>query len=221
MRSQEALLEARAWMGGLIGDRRKEPRDDILSRLANAEEEGTRLSEAQLFSTCVTFMIGGHETTTNLIGNGMLALLQCPDQAQRLTEDPRLIDGAVEEMLRFDAPTQRAHRIAINDVALRGKTIRKGDFVQPVLAAANRDPDRFKNPDGFDVKREDNKHVSFGLGPHFCPGAALARLEAQIAIPELLRRLPSLKIPEGVRVEYGPNNFFRGLKALPLEFGRP
>jgi cytochrome P450 len=221
LRSQEALLEARDWMGGLIEDRRETPRDDLLSRLANAEVEGSSLSEAQLFSTCVTFMIGGHETTTNLIGNGMYALLQRPDQVQCLKEEPTRIAGAVEEMLRFDAPTQRAHRIATRDIELRGQVIREGDFVQPVLGAANRDPGRFDDPDQFDIQRKDNKHLAFGLGPHFCPGAALARLEAQIAVEQLLRRMPHLRLADGARVEYGPNNFFRGLTALPLEFDTP
>jgi len=220
MKSQEALLEARKWMGGLIDDRRKAPREDLLSRLANAEEEGTHLSDVQLFSTCVTFMIGGHETTTNLIGNGMYALLQRPEQIQRLQENPSGIDDAVEEMLRFDAPTQRAHRIATEDIELRGRTIRKGDFVQAVLGSANRDPGRFDDPDTFDIERRENKHVSFGLGPHFCPGAALARLEAKIAIHELLKRMPNLRIEDPASIEYGPNNFFRGLKSLPLKFDK-
>ena len=217
-RSQEALLEARAWLGALIDQRRKQPCDDLLSRLANPQEQGTRLSEAELFSTCVTFMIGGHETTTNLIGNGMFALLQRPDQVQDLRGGPQLIGSAVEEMLRYDAPSQRAHRIAAREIDLRGQTIRKGEFVQQVLAAANRDPDEFDRPDEFNIHRRDNSHVSFGIGPHFCPGAPLARLEAQIAIPALLRRLPNLRLAEDAAIAYGPNNFFRGLTALPLEF---
>jgi len=220
LRSQEALLQARAWMAALIAERRRQPRDDLLSRLANAEEQGTRLSEAELFSTCLTFMIGGHETTTNLIGNGMLALLQHPDQLRRLEQNPELITLAVEEMLRYDAPTQRAHRIAAADFELRGKTIRRGDFVQLVLGAANRDPEQFDQPDRFDIGRSANKHVSFGLGPHYCPGAPLARLEAQIAIPALLDRLPNLRLDDQAQVEFGPNNFFRGLKSLPLIFDR-
>ncbi|MFM1550793.1 MAG: cytochrome P450 [Lentisphaeria bacterium] len=217
-KSQEALLEARAWLGCLIEQRRREPTDDLLSRLANAEAEGTRLTEVELFSTCLTFMIGGHETTTNLIGNGMLALLQRPEQLQRLASDPQLISSAVEEMLRYDAPTQRAHRIATSDIELRGMTIRKGDFVQQVLGATNRDGERFEAPDEFNIERKDNKHLSFGVGPHYCPGAPLSRLEAQIAIPTLLRRLPNLRLAENTHIEFGPNNFFRGLTALPLQF---
>ena len=217
-RSQTALLEARAWMGTLIADRRRQPRDDLLSRLAGAEEQGARLSETELFANCVTFMIGGHETTTNLIGNGMLALLQHPDQMQLLTESPKLVDAAIEEMLRYDAPTQRAHRIATADIELRGQTIHKGDFVQLVLASANRDSDQFDQADYFHIERQPNKHLSFGLGPHYCPGAPLARLEAQIAIRTLLSRLVNLRLANDAPLEFGPNNFFRGLKALRLEF---
>ena len=216
--SQRALLKAREWMGGLIADRKKHPRNDLLSRLANAETEGMRLSEAQLFSSCVTFMIGGHETTTNLIGNGLYALIQRPGQLRRLREDPQNIGDAVEEMLRFDAPTQRAHRIAARDITLDGRVIPKGHLVQAVLGAANRDPNRFDDPNVFDIGRAQNRHVAFGLGPHFCPGAALARLETKIAVPELLRRLPGLRLENPTAIEYGPNNFFRGLTALPLAF---
>ena len=218
LRSQEALLEARAWMSNLIDERRRKPREDLLSRLANAEEQGTRLSEAELFSTCVTFLIGGHETTTNLIGNGMLALLQHPDQLQRLEQSRELIAPAIEEMLRYDAPTQRAHRIAAANIELHGKTIRQGDFVQLVIGSANHDPEQFDHPERFDIGRQGSKHLSFGLGPHYCPGAPLARLEAQISISTLLNRLPNLRLTDGAQMKFGPNNFFRGLEALPLVF---
>ena len=141
--SQKALLEARQWVSELAEDRRQNPREDLLTRFVQAEEAGDRLSESEMFSTCVTFMIGGHETTTNLIGNGMLALLERPDQWELLRQQPDLIESAVEEMLRYDAPTQRAHRIAATDIELRGQTIRQGTFVQAVLGAANRDPLEF------------------------------------------------------------------------------
>ena len=217
-RSQTALLEARAWMGTLIADRRRQPTDDLLSRLANAEDQGVRLNDTELFANCVTFMIGGHETTTNLIGNGMLALLQFPDQMQLLAENPGFVDAAVEEMLRYDAPTQRAHRIAATDIELRDQLIRKGDFVQLVLGSANRDPDRFDQPDDFHIDRRANQHLSFGAGPHYCPGAPLARLEAKIVIRAMMDRLVNLRLASHAPFEFGPNNFFRGLKALPLEF---
>ena len=219
-RSQTALLEARKWLSELIEARRQQPRDDLLSWLANAEEQGDMLNNHELLATCVTFMIGGHETTTNLIGNGILALLRNPDQLRLLKDEPDRITAAVEELLRYDAPTQRAHRVAAEDIDLRGKTIRKGDFIQQVLGAANRDPAYFPEPDRLDITREKNRHVSFGLGIHFCPGAPLARLEAQIAFPTLLRRLPNLRVADNTTIEWTPNNFFRGLKALPLEFDR-
>ena len=216
--SQKALLEARQWLGELAEDRRRNPREDLLTRFVQAEEAGDRLSESEMFSTCVTFMIGGHETTTNLIGNGMLALLQQPDQWELLRQQPELIESAVEEMLRFDAPTQRAHRIAASDIELRGQTIRQGTFVQAVLGAANRDPAQFDCPDRFDITRQNNKHVSFGAGPHYCVGAPLSRLEAKIAIPALMERLPNLRLAPDDPPQISTNNFFRGRTRLVLEF---
>ncbi len=217
-RSQDALLAARKWMGDLVEQRRQRPRDDLLSRLVEAEEEGDRLTEKELFSTCVTFMIGGHETTTNLIGNGMLALFQNPGELQRLRDEPGLAAQGVEEMLRYDAPTQRGHRIATADMQMCGKKIEQGQFVQAVLGAANRDPDRFEDPNRFDITRPDNKHASFGFGPHYCPGASLARIEAAIAINTMLDRLPNLRLSPDQTIAWRPNNFFRGLAALELDF---
>ena len=217
-RCQAALLKARAWLAELIAARRRDPRDDLLTRFALAEEKGERLTEAELFSNCVTFMIGGHETTTNLIGNGMLALLGNLEQRRRLESDETSVQSAVEEMLRYDAPTQRAHRLATQDVKLRGRTIRKGDFVQAVLGSANRDPEQLPEPDRFDIARAENKHLSFGGGPHYCIGAPLSRLEAQIAIPTLMRRLPNLRPSTDDGAEISSNNFFRGRTKIPLEF---
>jgi cytochrome P450 len=217
-RSQEALLAARRWMAGLVEDRRKQPRDDVLTALALAEEQGRGLSETELLSTCITFMVGGHETTTNLVGNGMLALLRHPDQLQRLRENPDLIDGAVEEMLRYDAPTQRAQRLAAQDHEIDGVLIRRGQRVEPVLGAANRDPERFEEPNRFDITRRKNAHLAFGVGIHFCVGAALARLEGRIAVETLLRRLPALRLCEDAPIEWHHNSFFRGMMALHLTF---
>jgi len=219
--SQHALLEARRWLSELANERRIRPRDDLLTRLVQAEEEGERLSESEMFSTCVTFMIGGHETTTNLIGNGLLALLQNSDQWSLIQQNLNSVESAVEELLRYDAPTQRAHRIAAADIQLRGKTIRKGDFVQAVLGSANRDPERFSNPDQLDILRQNNQHVSFGGGPHYCVGAPLSRLEAQIAITTLSRRLPNLRLAPDVLPELSSNNFFRGRTKIPLVFDSP
>ena len=154
-----------------------------------AEEQGDKFSEEELYSMFVILQIGGHETTTNLIANGMLALLQHPDQLEMLCADPALIEDAVEEMLRFYCPIQTTGRIAIDDMELAGQSIRKGQLVQFVLGAANRDPAKFANPDRFDITRKDNRHLAFAIGPHFCIGAALARLEARIAIGSMLKKL--------------------------------
>ena len=220
LRSQEALLEAREWLGSLVDERRQCPQKDLLTRFVQAEEQGENMSTTELFSNSMTFIIGGHETTTNLIGNGVLALLQNPDQLSLLQQDPGLIEQAIEEMLRYDAPTQRAHHIATRDIDLHGNTIRKGDFVQPIIAAANRDPEQFPDPDRFDIQRLNNKHLSFGAGPHYCIGAPLSRMEAKIAIPALIRRLPNLELDPDEVPEMSPNNFFRGRVRLPLVFGR-
>ena len=217
-RSREALLEARAWLAGLVEQRRREPRDDLLSALALARQQGKGLTEVELFSTCITFMVGGHETTTNLIGNGMLALLRHPDQLQRLSRDDDLLEPAVEELLRYDAPAQRAQRLAREDMQVNGRRIKRGQLVQPVLGAANRDPARFVDPDRLDIARRENPHLAFGTGTHFCTGAALARLEGRIALGALLRRLANIKLRDPDAIAWSPNSFFRGLKALHLDF---
>jgi cytochrome P450 PksS len=167
-------------------------------------------------------LIAGHETTVNLIGNGILALLQYPDQMARLRNDPGLIKPAVEEFLRYSSPVDIAtERYAREDVTVAGVTIPQGAMVLPVLASANRDERQFPNPDALDIAREPNKHLAFGLGTHFCLGAPLARLEGQIAISTLLQRVPGLQLagaPEGLRWRRGL--LLRGLEALPVTFGQ-
>jgi cytochrome P450 len=162
-------------------------------------------------------MIGGQETTTNLIGNGLLLLLNHPDQMARLTADPSLVPTAVEELLRCESPVQHTARIAPEDVVLGGKQIRKGQSVIAVMGAANRDPERFPNPDTVDVARKDNRHLAFGWAAHFCFGAPLARMEGQIAFSEMLRRLPNLRL-HSANLEWRGNLGLRGLKALPVRF---
>ena len=157
-------------------------------------EAGDRLSTEELFATAVLLFIAGHETTANLIGNGVLALLRHPAELQRLREDPTLIQSAVEELLRYDSPVQRVSRIANEDVAIGDRLIPNGSLVLALLGSANRDPVHFAEPDRLDVTRQDNRHLAFGWGIHFCLGAPLARLEGQIAIGTLLRRLPSLTL---------------------------
>lgn len=197
---------------------RAESRPCLMRTMELAEHEGDRLSEEELFASANLFLVAGHETTTNLICNGTLALLTHPDQLQRLQADPSLIPGAVEEFLRHDSPVQFTNRVALEDVPLGGKTIRRGQFVFLFLAAANRDPAHFPDPDRLDVTRAAHKHVAFGLGHHFCLGAPLARLEAQLAFATILRRLPKLRLATD-KLVYRDNFNLRGLQLLPVAFG--
>ncbi len=201
----------------LIAARRTTPRGDLLSALIAAEEAGDKLSEEELLATCILILIAGHETTVNLIGNGVLALLRHPGELRRLRETPALITTAVEELLRYDGPVQRTARVASDDATIGGQTIRKGDMVMPFIGAADRDPAQFPEPDRLDLARADNRHIAFGWGIHFCLGAPLARVEGQIAIDTLVRRLPRLELATE-RPEYRQSLTLRGLKALPVTF---
>jgi cytochrome P450 len=218
---RERALAARSALAGyfreLITERRSSPRDDLLSALIAAEEAGDTLDEDELLSTCILLLIAGHETTVNLIGNGTLALLRHPDQRRRLRESPQLIGTAVEELLRFDGPVQRTARIPSADITVGGRTIKAGEMVMPFLAAADRDPAQFPDPDRLDIGRTENRHIAFGWGIHFCLGAPLARLEGQIAINTLVRRLPGLALATA-EPEYRPSLTLRGLAALPVTF---
>jgi cytochrome P450 PksS len=206
----------------LIRARRAAPRNDLLTALVQAEEAGKQLSEDELLAMIVLLLVAGHETTVNLIGNGTLALLQHPDQLEKLHDDPSLIRPAIEELLRYGSPVETAtERFARQDVTLAGVTIPSGGLVFAAIASANRDERYFPNPDALDITREPNKHLSFGLGAHFCLGAALARLEGQIAINTLLRRAWPLRLavaPERLRWRRGL--VLRGLQALPVTFGK-
>jgi len=215
--AQSSLVEMREYIGRLIIERRRRPGDDVLSHLVAAEQQADRLSVAELVSTAVTLFVAGHETTTHLIGNGMLALLRQPDQLQKLKENPALISSAVEEMLRYDTAVQRGWRIAAGDIEIDGCRIKKGELVLPMLGAANRDPAQFPEPDRFDICRQDNKHLGFGYGIHFCLGAPLARLETPIAINTLLRRFPNLRL-ETENLTWRQDIALRGLIELPVIF---
>jgi cytochrome P450/predicted ATPase/class 3 adenylate cyclase len=201
----------------LLPERRHRPRADLLSHLLAAEESGDTLSEDELIATCVLIFIAGHETTVNLIGNGLLALLQHPEQLARLRVQPELIPGAVEELLRYDSPVQRTARVAAVDVELGGVLIPKHSLVVAAIGAANRDPQQFADPDRLDVTRTDNHHVAFGFGIHFCLGAALARFEAQITIATLLHRLPGLALTD-FKPAWRESSTLRGLTSLPVTF---
>jgi cytochrome P450 PksS len=202
----------------LIKARRAEPRDDLISALIQAEEAGQQMSEDELVAMVVLLLVAGHETTVNLIGSGTLALLEHPAEMEKLRSDPALIRSAVEELLRYTSPVETAtERFAREDVTVAGVTIPRGNIVFAVLASANRDERQFTDPDRLDVTREPNKHLSFGLGAHYCLGASLARMEGQIAISTLLRRVPRLRLavaPQTLR--WRPGLVLRGLKALPV-----
>ena len=202
---------------GLLPERRRHPRADLLSLLLAAEEQGDKLTEDELLATCVLIFIAGHETTVNLLGNGLLALLQHPDQLRQLRADPALLPGAVEELLRYDSPVQRTARVTNSEVELRGKTIPRHALVVAAIGAANRDPERFAEPDRLDLARRDKDHIAFGFGIHFCLGAPLARIEAQVALGTLLRRMPRLALA-ATAPEWRESSTLRGLKELKVSF---
>ena len=216
-RGAQSGRELAEYFREVIADRRREPKDDLVSILVAGADEGDVLSEGQLLATCVVALIAGNETTRNLIGNGMLALLRNPDQLQKLWQDPSLVESAVEEILRYAGPVQATARVATEDVQIDGQPVKKGQLVFIIVAAANRDPAHFPDPEKLDITRRNNHHVAFGSGIHSCLGQPLARLEARIAFDTLARRIPNprLAIDE---VEWGPSFILRGLKSLPITF---
>ena len=204
-----------AYFAPLVEERRAEPRDDILSGLALAEEEGDRLDEEETIALLRLLLVAGNETTVNLIGNGMLALLRHPEQLQRLRDDPALIPSAVEELLRYDSPVQLDLRRIVEDGEVGGVPVKRGEDIVVLIGGANRDPERFEDPDGLDVGREGNSQISFGRGVHACIGAPLARLEARIAIEALLERFSSIRLA-GPPPRFRPSIVLRGLETLPV-----
>ena len=207
-----------AYLSDIIAARRREPRDDLISAMIHAQEESDALSDEELLATSNLLLLAGHETTTNLIGNGVLALLREPDELERLRADPSLLPTAVEELLRFDGPVQATVRVALEDIEIDDHLIPEGALVLVNLGAANRDPEVFEDPDRLDVGRDPNPHVSFGFATHFCMGAPMARLEAQVAVGALIARFPKLVLA-GDAPEYRPNPILRGLKKLELSLG--
>jgi len=193
------------------------PTEGLVNALTVAEIDGDRLTEDEVVANVIVTLVGGQETTTNLIGNGLLTLLRHPDEMERLRRDPALVPEAVEELLRYESPSQHTARLAPNDVELGGRLIKRGQAVIAVMGAANRDPERFRDPDRLDLRREDNRHLAFGWARHFCFGAPLARMEGQIAFSALLRRLPDLRLTPGP-ITWRPNLGLRGLTALPVTF---
>ena len=216
-RAALSLTELTSYITTLGETRRKQPQEDLLSALVEAVEGGEHLTQEELVANIIILLSAGHETTSNLIGNGLLALLQHPDQMQKLRDRPGLVASAVEEMMRYDNPVQIAYRSAAEDVEIGGKCIRKGHLVNSILAAGNRDPEHYSEPDRFDIARDEGKHLGLGLGIHFCLGAPLLRLEAQITFTSILRRFPRLQLATE-NLEWQEHPIFRGVKSLPVIF---
>ena len=213
--AESAMRALDAYLEPIISERKADPRDDIISALAQAEEEGDRLTEREVLVMLRLLLVAGNETTTNLIGNGMLALLRHPDQMAALRDDPGLIPSAVEELLRYDSPVQVDMRSALDDCDVNGFHVRRGDSVVMLLGAANRDPDRFEAPDRLDVRRGDQNHLAFGRGIHHCLGAPLARLEGRVVLESLIERFRSMRLLED-RPPFRSSVVLRGLSSLPV-----
>jgi hypothetical protein len=214
-----SVEEMSLYFHSAMQEQRLHPRDGLVSAMMDADVDGAKLAEDEIVANLIVTMVGGQETTTNLIGNGILTLLRNPVSMERLRADGSLIPSALEELLRYESPSQHTARLAPDDVELGGKQIRKRQAVIAVMAAANRDPERFPDPDRLDIERQDNRHLAFGWASHFCFGAHLARLEGQIALSMLLRRLPNLVLDTSVSPVWRHNLGLRGLTALPLRFG--
>lgn len=216
-KANQAVSEFSTYLQTLINERRIAPREDLISALIEAEEEGNRLSEDELIATCILMLNAGHEATVNAIANGMLALFRHPEQYDLLKRSPELLKSAVEEVLRYDTPLQLFRRWVREDVVYQGFQFPKGSQLALLYAAGNRDAARFPDPHRFDITRQDNLHLGFGAGIHYCVGAPLARLEMQVAFQALIERLPKLRLAAEM-VEYRANFVIRGLKALPVLF---
>jgi cytochrome P450 len=213
--AQEALIKLTDFFRKTVAERRRNKGDDLISLLIDIEDEGEVLTEEELYAQCISLLFAGHETTRNLIGNGMYTLLQNPLQAAELRENPEMIRTAVEELLRFESPVQFTARVLKEDIEVCGQHIPKKWSILCMLGAANRDPKRFNSPNQLDLKRLNNQHLAFSAGPHACIGGQLARLEGQVAILNLLQRFPEMKLT-GPRPEWAPTFGFRGLKTLTV-----
>ncbi len=214
--SAEAVSAMRAYIGELMAERRARPHDDLLGQLVSVEEAGDQLTVDEIYSTCVTFLIGGHETTTSLIANCLYRLLANPDRFELARRDVDSLSGAIEESLRFDSPIQRTFRRVSERTSFGGHELGKDQIVIQLLGAANRDPDHFDRPDTFDLDRKPNRHIAFGSGVHFCIGAPLARLEARTALRSILARMPGLEIAADHVQWQDEKSLFRCVRSLPV-----
>jgi cytochrome P450 len=208
-------LASTAYFEALFERRRREPGDDLISLMVQAEETGDRLSAEELRANVVLLFAAGHETTVNLIGNGVLSLQRHPDQWQALRDDPGSIPNAIEEILRYESPVQAVSRTVMEPLEMSGVALDKGDVLVALVGAVNRDPDVYTDPDRLDVTRKDARMLSFGGGIHFCLGAQLARIEAEVVFEELVRRIPDMRLPEIDAPQWRDNFTLRGLKTLP------
>ena len=217
-RARHGATQLAGFFREVIAARRAAPGEDFVSRMITARDEQGSLSEDELVATCMLVLFAGHETTTHLLGNSANALLDHPDQLQRLRDNPALINPAVEEFLRYDGPSNAITRVVSADHEIGGKLLRSGDRVFAMVNAANRDPRRFDNPQGLDIARQNNRHLTFGFGLHFCLGAPLARLEAQLCFAGLIRRFGKIERAAG-ETEWIDSLSMRGLSRLPIQLG--
>jgi cytochrome P450 len=215
----EAVSNLTGYLRQALVRRSRGPAVGLIGLMSQAQVDGDRLTEEELIANVIVTMVGGHETTTNLIGNGLLTLLGQPAALNQLRDDPAILPVAIEELLRYESPVQTTARIAPEDTVLCGQLIERGQAVTAVIAAANRDPERFADPDRLDLTRRDNRHLAFGWGSHFCFGAPLARIESEIAFQALLTRLPELELVGGpFRRQWRANLGLRGLMTLPIRW---
>jgi cytochrome P450 len=213
--AQDALIQLTEFFRQAVAERRRNKGNDLISLLIDIEEEGDVLTEEELYAQCIALLFAGHETTRNLIGNGMYTLLQHPAETAELRDQPELIRPAVEELLRYESPVQFTARVLKEEIQICGQRVPKAWTVLCMLGAANRDPKQFENPNQLNLKRLNNQHLAFGAGIHFCIGAPLARLEGQVAILKLVQRFPKMKLA-GARPEWASTFGLRGLTNLPV-----
>lgn len=218
MDGRNPQAEMAVYFRGLIEQRRREPRNDLISSLLDAQIEGQHLTEMELLGFCILLLVAGNETTTNLIGNAVLCFDEFPDALARVREQPGLLPSAIEEVLRYRSPVQSMFRSVAADTELGGRVVPAGSFMIAWIGSANRDPDQFPDPDRFDVERSPNRHLAFGQGIHFCLGAPLARLEARVALAALLARMPGLRRVSEAPLEPMPSSIVYGVRHLPITF---